>query len=77
MHELYLLFLHTLVNICHALLGTRTDCRSVRLRKVLGGGMRQPGMLAAAALFTLDNVIPQLQTDHQHAQILAKGNALG
>ncbi|KAK2181102.1 hypothetical protein NP493_410g00003 [Ridgeia piscesae] len=46
--------------------------RAVRLRKVLGGGMRQPGMLAAAALFTLDGLIPRLQTDHRHARMIAE-----
>lgn len=46
--------------------------RALRLRKVVGGGMRQPGMLAAAALFSLDGLMPRLQTDHRHARMLAE-----
>lgn len=42
-----------------------------RVRKVLGGGMRQAGFLAAAAIYALDNNIERLQIDHNHAAILA------
>lgn len=38
-----------------------------QLRKVLGGGMRQSGMLAAAGLFALKNNIADLKNDHQLA----------
>jgi threonine aldolase len=44
-----------------------------RLRKVLGGGMRQVGMLAAAALYALDHHVDRLADDHAHAQRLAAG----
>ncbi len=41
-----------------------------RSRKVLGGGMRQAGMLAAAALHAMDNHVNDLTHDHHHAQML-------
>ncbi|VCX31085.1 unnamed protein product [Gulo gulo] len=44
-----------------------------RLRKVLGGGMRQAGVLAAAALVGLADFEEVLQRDHQNAQRFAKG----
>src|SRR5699024_728651 len=43
-----------------------------RLRKVLGGGMRQAGILAAAALHALDHHVERLAEDHAHAKILAE-----
>ncbi|XP_047517443.1 probable low-specificity L-threonine aldolase 2 [Pieris napi] len=43
-----------------------------RLRKMLGGGMRQAGVIAAAAVVALDEVMPLLEFDHKRAQILAK-----
>lgn len=43
-----------------------------RIRKVLGGGMRQAGYLAAAGLYALENNIPGLQTDHLHAHQIAE-----
>ncbi len=45
-----------------------------RIRKMLGGGMRQAGILAAAGLVALDSMIDRLAEDHQHASDLA--NAL-
>ena len=42
-----------------------------RLRKRLGGGMRQAGILAAAALYALDNHIERMRDDHTHARRLA------
>ncbi|TWT33705.1 L-allo-threonine aldolase [Posidoniimonas corsicana] len=42
-----------------------------RLRKALGGGMRQAGVLAAAALYALDHHYDRLAEDHAHAQTLA------
>lgn len=42
------------------------------LRKRLGAGMRQVGVLAAAAHYALDHNISRLAEDHHHAQILAK-----
>ncbi len=43
-----------------------------RLRKMLGGGMRQAGVIAAAALYALENHVDRLAHDHQNAQILAQ-----
>jgi threonine aldolase len=45
-----------------------------RLRKMLGGGMRQAGMLAAAGLYALQHQVARLADDHTHAERL--GNAL-
>jgi threonine aldolase len=45
--------------------------RARRLRKRLGGGMRQAGVLAAAALYALDHHIDRLRDDHTHAKRLA------
>ena len=42
------------------------------IRKRLGGGMRQSGMLAAAALYALDHHLGRLQQDHAHAKLLAE-----
>lgn len=42
-----------------------------RLRKVLGGGMRQAGVIAAAALYALDHNVNRLADDHRNAQVLA------
>lgn len=42
-----------------------------RLRKVFGGGMRQAGFLAAAAIYALDHHVERLKNDHAHAHILA------
>lgn len=41
---------------------------AMRVRKVLGGGMRQIGYMAAAGLFALDNHIERLVEDHQKAK---------
>lgn len=45
--------------------------RARRWRKMLGGGMRQAGVLAAAGLFALDHNVTRLTEDHQRAQTLA------
>ena len=42
-----------------------------RIRKVLGGGMRQAGFLAAAGIYALDHHVERLKVDHAHARILA------
>lgn len=47
--------------------------RTRRLRKAFGGGIRQGGVLAAAALYALDNVSPNLYVDHEYAKALSKG----
>lgn len=49
--------------------------QATRIRKVLGGGMRQAGYLAAAGIYALDHHVNRLATDHQHAKVLAE--ALG
>lgn len=45
--------------------------RARRLRKVLGGGMRQSGILAAAGLIALKTAIPRLREDHKHTRAIA------
>ena len=41
---------------------------AVRVRKILGGGMRQAGFLAAAGIYALDNHIEYLKEDHKKAK---------
>ena len=56
------------------LVGPRDFIRSAhRWRKMLGGGMRQAGVLAAAALHALDHHVERLADDHALAQRLAQG----
>lgn len=43
-----------------------------RVRKMLGGGMRQAGILAAAGLFALEHHVGRLAEDHRRAQVLAE-----
>lgn len=43
-----------------------------RYRKMLGGGMRQAGILAAAGIVALDTMIDRLEEDHRHAARLAE-----
>jgi threonine aldolase len=43
-----------------------------RLRKRLGGGMRQAGFLAAACLYALDHHVARLVEDHENARVLAR-----
>ncbi|GAB4128292.1 MAG: GntG family PLP-dependent aldolase [Raineya sp.] len=55
------------------LLGSKaTIQRAKRIRKVMGGGWRQAGYLAAAALYALENHIERLQEDHRKAQALGE-----
>ncbi len=57
-----------------ALVGSRElIARAHRVRKMLGGGMRQAGVLAAAALHALDHHVERLAEDHAHARLLAEG----
>ena len=44
--------------------------RARRQRKLLGGGMRQAGVLAAAGIYALEHNIERLAEDHAHAQLL-------
>lgn len=46
--------------------------KAMRVRKVLGGGMRQIGYMAAAGIYALDNNIDRLQQDHQRATEIAQ-----
>ena len=74
------------VNICFSkglscpvgsvLIGTDKDIYlAKRWRKAVGGGMRQAGLLAAAADFALDASEEIMTKDHEHAQILRAGLA--
>jgi threonine aldolase len=47
--------------------------RARRWRKLLGGGMRQAGVLAAAGLCALDEMVDRLADDHRNARHLAEG----
>ncbi|MCE5196407.1 MAG: low-specificity L-threonine aldolase [Negativicutes bacterium] len=54
------------------LVGERDFIRRARKwRKMVGGGMRQAGVIAAAGLYALQYNIPQLSVDHAHAALLA------
>ena len=44
-----------------------------RIRKMLGGGMRQAGVLAAAGIVALEQMVDRLAEDHRHASELAQG----
>jgi threonine aldolase len=58
------------------LLGSRAFIEEARRwRKLLGGGMRQVGVLAAAALVALEETPPRLLEDHSNARRLAEGLA--
>lgn len=46
-----------------------------KIRKILGGGMRQAGVLAAAGLYALDNNFPKMKQDHDRARAFAEGLA--
>ena len=49
--------------------------RCHRIRKALGGGMRQIGVLAAPGLVALETILPLLKTDHENAKQFAQGIA--
>lgn len=49
--------------------------RARRFRKMVGGGMRQAGFLAAAGIYALDHHIARLEEDHRKAKKLAEGLA--
>ena len=58
------------------LLGSQDFIRQARrVRKMLGGGMRQAGMLAAAGLHALQHHVHRLAEDHAHARALSDGLA--
>jgi len=50
----------------------QTICRVHRFRKMFGGGMRQAGVLAAAAIYALDHNVERLADDHRNARRLAR-----
>lgn len=49
--------------------------RARKVRKQLGGGMRQAGVLAAAGLVALEHMVDRLEEDHRNALMLARGLA--
>ncbi len=49
--------------------------RALHIRKMLGGGMRQAGVIAAAGLIALRDMRDRLTEDHENAQLLAEGLA--
>jgi threonine aldolase len=59
-----------------AVAGTADTIKSVhRFRKMFGGGMRQAGVIAAAALYALEHNVERLAEDHTRAQRLAQAIA--
>ncbi|KAL1130758.1 hypothetical protein AAG570_011999 [Ranatra chinensis] len=56
------------------LVGREEFIRKARyLRKALGGGMRQVGLVAAAGIYALENMVERLKEDHAHTLAVAKG----
>ena len=49
--------------------------RARKFRKMLGGGMRQAGMIAAAGIVALEETVPRLHEDHANARLLGEGIA--
>ena len=49
--------------------------RARRYRKMVGGGMRQAGIIAAAGIVALETMIDRLAEDHENARLLAQGLA--
>ena len=45
--------------------------KAKKIRKALGGGMRQAGIIASAGLYSFNNMVDRLEEDHEIAQILA------
>jgi threonine aldolase len=54
---------------------TRFIARARQMRKIVGGGMRQAGVLAAAGIVALEQMVDRLQDDHGNARRLAEGIA--
>jgi threonine aldolase len=46
--------------------------RARKLRKILGGGMRKAGIIAAPGIIALEKMIDRLEEDHQNARLLAE-----
>lgn len=56
------------------LLGSKAFIEKARrARKILGGGMRQAGVIAAAGLYALENNVERLREDHENAERFARG----
>ena len=49
--------------------------RARKFRKMLGGGMRQAGVIAAAGIVALEETVPRLHEDHANARLLGEGIA--
>lgn len=49
--------------------------RARKMRKMLGGGMRQGGVIAAAGIYALQHMVDRLADDHANAKLLAQGLA--
>lgn len=49
-----------------------TIAKAHKFRKIIGGGMRQAGILAAAALYALENNVERLREDHKKAKFFAE-----
>jgi threonine aldolase len=49
--------------------------RARKFRKMLGGGMRQAGIIAAAGIVALETMVDRLEQDHANARLLARGLA--
>lgn len=49
--------------------------RARKMRKMVGGGMRQAGVIAAAGVYALENMVDRLAEDHANAKHLARGLA--
>jgi threonine aldolase len=54
---------------------TEVIARARRVRKMLGGGMRQAGIIAAAGIVALERMVDRLAEDHANARALAEGLA--
>ena len=64
------------VPVGSALAGSRDALQKARrVRKQLGGGMRQAGFLAAACIYAMDHQIERLAEDHANAKRLAEAIA--
>ncbi|MDP5169991.1 MAG: aminotransferase class I/II-fold pyridoxal phosphate-dependent enzyme [Bacteroidia bacterium] len=58
------------------LVGSKEDIKFARrVRKMMGGGMRQAGFLAAAGIYAMEHNIDRLQEDHRHARQLGEAVA--
>lgn len=58
------------------LVGTKTDIhRARRIRKMMGGALRQAGIIAASAIYALENNVTRLAEDHANAKVFAEAIA--